>query len=77
MPAADVVVIGGGVIGLSTAYHLARKRSGRIVLLEKGPVGDGSSSRVADITSSRMGMTIAPSGSAPGRALHHRLNSIS
>jgi len=50
MPAADVVVVGGGVIGLSTAYHLARKQAGRIVLLEKGPVGDGSSSRAAGIT---------------------------
>ena len=46
-----VVVIGGGVIGLSTAYHLARKKAGRIVLVEKGPVGDGSSSRAAGITS--------------------------
>ena len=50
MPTADVVVIGGGVIGLSTAYHFARKRAGRIVLLEKGLLGDGSSSRAAGIT---------------------------
>ena len=51
MSTANVVVIGGGVIGLSTAYHLARKQAGQIVLLEKGPVGDGSSSRAAGITS--------------------------
>lgn len=44
-----VVIVGGGVIGLSTAYHLARKRYGRIILLDKGPVGDGSSSRAAGI----------------------------
>lgn len=43
------VVIGGGVIGLSTAYHLARRHFGRIVVLEKGSVGDGSSSRAAGI----------------------------
>src|SRR5437764_3075 len=44
-----VIIIGGGVIGLSAAYHLARRRYGPIVLLEKGPVGDGSSSRAAGI----------------------------
>ena len=46
------IVIGGGVIGLSTAYHLARKKFGKITLLEKGPVGDGSSSRAAGIITS-------------------------
>jgi sarcosine oxidase subunit beta len=46
---ATAVVVGGGVIGLSAAYHLARKRFGRIILLEKGPLGDGSSSRAAGI----------------------------
>ena len=49
MASADVIVVGGGVIGLSAAYHLARRRVGRVVLLEKGPVGDGSSSRAAGI----------------------------
>lgn len=44
-----VVIIGGGVIGLSTAYQLAKKRYGRVILLEKGPLGDGSSSRAAAI----------------------------
>jgi glycine/D-amino acid oxidase-like deaminating enzyme len=43
------VVVGGGVIGLSTAYHLARKGFGRVIVLEKGPLGDGSSSRAAGI----------------------------
>lgn len=49
MRSSTAIIIGGGVIGLSTAYHLARKNYGRIVLLEKGPVGDGSSSRAAGI----------------------------
>jgi glycine/D-amino acid oxidase-like deaminating enzyme len=49
MRSSTAIIIGGGVIGLSTAYHLAQKRFGRIILLEKGPVGDGSSSRAAGI----------------------------
>jgi glycine/D-amino acid oxidase-like deaminating enzyme len=43
------IVIGGGVIGLSTAYHLARKQAGEVILLEKGVIGDGASSRAAGI----------------------------
>jgi sarcosine oxidase subunit beta len=42
---ADVVIIGGGVVGLSIAYYLALKRAGRIVLFEKGQLGEGSTSR--------------------------------
>jgi glycine/D-amino acid oxidase-like deaminating enzyme len=49
MSQATAVIVGGGVIGLSTAYHLARRRFGRVIVLEKGPVGDGSSSRAAGI----------------------------
>ncbi|MFZ2487704.1 MAG: FAD-binding oxidoreductase [Anaerolineae bacterium] len=35
---ANVVVIGGGVMGVSTAYHLARRGCQNVVLLEKGPL---------------------------------------
>lgn len=42
--AADVVVIGGGIIGVSTAWHLARQGL-RVVLLEKGRVAGEQSSR--------------------------------
>ena len=44
---ADVVIIGGGIVGLSIAYYLALKRAGRIVLFEKGQLGEGSTSRCA------------------------------
>ncbi|MBO9605502.1 MAG: FAD-binding oxidoreductase [Paenibacillaceae bacterium] len=43
------VILGGGVTGLSTAYHLARMGAGEVTVLDKGPVGDGSSSRAAGI----------------------------
>ncbi len=44
---ADVVIIGGGVIGVSIAYHLALKKAGRVILLERGQLGEGSTSRCA------------------------------
>lgn len=34
---ADVVIIGGGVMGASTAYHLAKRGCTDVVLIEKGP----------------------------------------
>ena len=39
------MIIGGGVIGLSIAYHLGQRKAGKIVLLEKGQLGEGSTSR--------------------------------
>jgi glycine/D-amino acid oxidase-like deaminating enzyme len=49
MSPSTAVIVGAGVIGLSTAYHLARRRYGRVIVVEKGPVGDGSSGRAAGI----------------------------
>ncbi len=43
-PAADCVVIGAGIVGVSTAYWLARAGQ-KVVLLEKGRVGAEQSSR--------------------------------
>ena len=39
----DVVIIGGGVIGVCSAYYLAQKGS-RVLLIEKGEVASGCSS---------------------------------
>ena len=40
---ADVVIIGGGIIGFSVAFHLARMKCGQIVLVEKEAlIGEGS-----------------------------------
>ncbi len=38
---ADVVVVGGGVLGASTAYHLARRGGARVVLVERGSIASG------------------------------------
>lgn len=41
---ADVVIVGGGIAGVSTAYELA-KRGSRVVVCEKGEVGAEQSTR--------------------------------
>ena len=45
---ADVVIIGGGVMGVSTAYHLARKGNTDVLLLERNQFfGEESTGRCA------------------------------
>ena len=45
---ADIVIIGGGVMGASAAYHLAQRGFKNIVLLEKEPYfGTGATGRCA------------------------------
>ena len=38
----DVIIVGGGMAGLSTAYHLARKGA-RTVVFQAGELGGGTS----------------------------------
>ena len=42
---ADVVVIGAGVHGCTTAFHLAKAGAGRVVVLEKSGVASGPTAR--------------------------------
>jgi sarcosine oxidase subunit beta len=42
---ADFVIVGAGVMGASIAYHLTKRKAGRIVVLEKDHVGRGASGR--------------------------------
>lgn len=44
---ASVVIVGGGVMGLSTAYHLARAGVRDVVLVEQAELGSGSTCRAA------------------------------
>ena len=49
--AADVVIIGAGVIGCSTAYHLAQMGITDVAVIEMDQVGSGSSSKSASLLS--------------------------
>ena len=46
---AQVVVIGGGIIGCSTAYHLARDHKAEVLLLEQGKLTSGSTWHAAGL----------------------------
>ena len=46
---AEVVVIGGGIIGCSTAYHLARDHKADVVLVERGRLTGGSTWHAAGL----------------------------
>jgi sarcosine oxidase subunit beta len=47
-PTADVVVVGGGAVGASAAFHLATAGAGSVVLLEReDALGTGSTGRCA------------------------------
>ncbi|MEW9837012.1 GcvT family protein [Mesorhizobium marinum] len=46
---AAIVVIGGGIIGCSTAYHLARDHKADVILLEQGKLTSGSTWHAAGL----------------------------
>jgi sarcosine dehydrogenase len=46
---AEIVVIGGGIIGCSTAYHLARDHKAEIVLIDRGKLTGGSTWHAAGL----------------------------
>jgi sarcosine oxidase subunit beta len=52
---ADAVIIGAGVIGCSTAYHLAQLGLTDVLILEREAAGAGSSSKSASMLSLQFG----------------------
>ena len=42
---AKIVIIGGGIVGLSIAYHLAVRGCGDVCILERGGIGQGATAK--------------------------------
>ena len=49
MAAAETVIVGGGVVGASTAFHLAKRTAGRIIVVERNTAGAGPTSKTIGI----------------------------
>ena len=46
---ADVIIVGGGVTGLSTGLHLKELGVENVVILERHSIGSGQSGRAAGV----------------------------
>jgi sarcosine oxidase subunit beta len=66
-PTADVVILGAGVMGASIAFHLARRKAGRILVLDKGDVAHGGSGRSSALV--RMHYSFPPEVDLAARSL--------
>jgi sarcosine oxidase, subunit beta len=64
---ADVIIIGGGVVGCSTAYHLARLGAGRVTLIERGDICSGGTAKSCAIVRTHYSVKVN---------LHHAVESL-
>lgn len=55
---ADVLVVGAGIMGCSIAFQLAKRNAGRVLVLDKGHVGQGATGRSSALV--RMHYTFEP-----------------
>ncbi len=49
MPTAQTVIIGAGVTGASTAFHLTQRRAGKVILVERNTAGAGPTAKTIGI----------------------------
>jgi sarcosine oxidase subunit beta len=54
----DLVIVGGGVWGLSIAYHYARLKVGRVLLLERNTLASAATSRAAALLTQARAKTV-------------------
>ncbi|MCZ7665628.1 MAG: FAD-binding oxidoreductase [Thermoleophilia bacterium] len=63
----DVVIVGGGAMGTSLAYHLRKQGGERVVLLEKAGIGSGATGQAAGIIRHQYSSPLLVSIAAEGR----------
>ncbi len=73
MPVYDVAIVGGGNLGLWTAYRLAGRGFGRIAVLERAWAGGGATSRSAGVVRQQGGSETAAKLGKLSRELYLRL----
>ena len=73
MPVYDVAIVGGGNLGLWTAYRLARRGFGRVAVLERGWAGGGATSRSAGVVRQQGGSETAATLGQLARELYLEL----
>src|SRR5215213_3826020 len=69
----EVVVVGGGNLGLWTAYQLAQRNFGRIAVCERGWAGGGATSRSAGVVRQQGGSETAVKLGKLARELYLKL----
>lgn len=72
----DAVVVGGGIVGLSTAYYLSERRGMRVAVLDRGRLGRGATWAAAGMLAAQCEVEEAGpflTFALAGRALYDRL----
>jgi sarcosine oxidase, subunit beta len=72
----DILIVGGGVMGTSIAWHLAKRRAGRVVLLEKSYLGAGSSGKSGAIVRQHYSNKLTALMAQKGLRVYEQFDSI-
>src|SRR5260370_32599596 len=72
----DILIVGGGVIGTSIAHSLARRKVGKIVLLEKSFLGAGSSGKSGAIIRQHYSNVLTASMAQKSLRVFHRFHDL-